>query len=366
MKKITLVLLFLGITHSLLSDIIHSVSVQHNYGLIKKDSTLIPELGKKDILESTEDLSALRIPHVREWVYNYLMKYPSAVSRASRNAKYYRAFVMDVFSSNPAFPQILSDLPILESSYNPKARSHAGAVGLWQFMPQTARGLNMSIDSWSDERQNLIISTQSAILHLQHLKQRHGQWEMALAAYNCGSGRVDTAVKKYPGATYWDLVDMKALPDETLTYVQKFSALSIINSNRELFGLEEQTYNSYKMKYVELKYPVALKDLAQYSGTNIDVIRFFNPQLRKSTTPLLQKNYSVLLPAMNAATLSRNENKLYSLRFNVIKKHKVKKGEYLGKIAEKYNVPMQYIIAINTLKKPYKLYPGKTLYIPVL
>ncbi len=224
----------------------------------------------------------------------------------------------------------------------------------------------MEIDIWRDERRNLITSTQSAITHLSYLYERHGSWELALAAYNCGSGRVDNAVQTHPGADYWDLVDRGALPAETSTYVQKFSALSIINRNRGLFGFEKPRYKSYRMRYVTLKYPVAINDLSRYSGVQTSSIYFFNPQLKRGSTPLVQKNYSVLIPAENAEILAQNEEKLYKLRFNCIKRHTVKKGEYLGKIAKKYNVPMKYIISINTLKKPYTLYPGSTLYIPIL
>lgn len=361
-----LALFFVTAVQPALCDIVLSTSVQYSYGLLHKDAVELPPLDNKDIIQSTADLSALRIPHVRLWVYNYTTRYRAAVTRASENARYYRAFVQDVFASHSEFPEILTDLPILESSYNPKAVSHAGAAGLWQFMPQTAQGLDMAIGRWSDERRNLILSTESAIAHLSYLHERHGSWELALAAYNCGSGRVDNAVQRYPDASYWELVNQSALPNETLTYVQKFSALSIINRNRTLFGFEEEKYNSYKMRYITLKYPVAIRDLANYSGVNESTIYFFNPQLKRASTPLVEKNYSLLIPAENAVLLEKNEEKLYKLRFNCIKQHKVQKGDYLGKIAKTYNVPMKYIISINALKKPYTLYPGSTLYIPIL
>lgn len=366
MKPKLLLLCLLFTARPVFADIVLSTSINYSYNLVRKDAQVLPELGKKDILSATTDLSALRIAHVRRWVYRYMTQYSGAVTRASHNARYYRTFVEDIFSTYPDFPQILSDLPILESSYHPKAVSHAGAAGLWQFMPQTARGLQMSINRWSDERYNLITSTESAIAHLSYLYNRHHSWELALAAYNCGSGRVDRAVQKYPDATYWELIDRGALPRETQTYVQKFAALAIINRNRELFGFPETTHTSYNTRRVTLKYPVAISDLSHYSGVPESVLYFLNPQLKRKSTPLILKDYSILIPADSVATFTKNEEKLYTLRFNCIKQHTVQKGEYLGKIAKKYNVPMRYIISINILKKPYTLYPGATLYIPVM
>ncbi|MFW6366764.1 MAG: LysM peptidoglycan-binding domain-containing protein, partial [Spirochaetota bacterium] len=128
----------------------------------------------------------------------------------------------------------------------------------------------------------------------------------------------------------------------------------------------ESEYDSYRMRFITLKYPVSIRDLAVCSEVPESVIYFFNPQLTRQSTPLIVKNYSILIPAENADILRQNEEKLYKLRFNCIKTHTVRKGEYLGKIARQYNVPMKYIIAINTLRKPYTLYPGSTLYIPIL
>ncbi len=88
------------------ADIILSTSIQYTYNLVQTEAVPIPPIENKDILAATSDLSALRIPHVRLWVYKYITVYPSAVTRSSENATYYRAFVQDVFKRNPGFPEI--------------------------------------------------------------------------------------------------------------------------------------------------------------------------------------------------------------------------------------------------------------------
>lgn len=326
----------------------------------------IPQNKKNNLCNGIRDLSVLHIPQVREWVYRFINGRPSVLTYSAVNSDYYRSLVVDTFKECSDLPLALTDLPVIESSYDPYARSRAGALGLWQFMPETGRGIGLDIDPWQDQRRNIILSTQAAAKHLEFLYSKYQSWELSLAAYNCGSGRIDRIMKENPGVDYWDLVESGKLPVETSHYVQKFAAASCILQHTHLFGFRKRNYTPSGITLFTFTYPVSIYSLSQKSGIPESVLYFLNPQLKRSTTPLTQKNYQLVIPKEYVNIIKEKEESLYTMRYKLLKRHVVRKGEYLGKIAKNYNVAMQHIIKINNLQKPYRLYPGNTIYIPVM
>lgn len=136
-------------------------------------------------------------------------------------------------------PEDLAYMALVESGFRPDPTSHAGAKGLWQFMPETAKRFGLKVGGGVDERTDPVKSTRAAAQYLKTLHAMFGDWPLAVAAYNCGEGRVQRALKKSGSRTYWELVEKKALPVETQRYVPSIVAATIISRDLKGYGLPE-------------------------------------------------------------------------------------------------------------------------------
>jgi membrane-bound lytic murein transglycosylase D len=128
-------------------------------------------------------------------------------------------------------PRELAAVPAVESGYRTTARGRHGELGLWQLRPATARRFGLEVSKHADDRKAVDSSTRAAARYLAFLYDRYGDWLLALAAYNAGEGRVDRALARHPGATYWDLVDALALPPISREYVPKILAVVQVTAN---------------------------------------------------------------------------------------------------------------------------------------
>jgi membrane-bound lytic murein transglycosylase D len=155
--------------------------------------------------------------------------------RAER--RFYAATVHGVQRGQPyldRFRQILEDadlppslalLPVIESGFRPRARGPRDSVGLWQFQAPTARRFGLIVNRRRDDRLNPDLATRAAARYLKYLHRHYRDWPLALAAYNCGEGRVDRALRRRPGATFWDLAEHHGLPRISRAYVPRFLAV---------------------------------------------------------------------------------------------------------------------------------------------
>jgi len=133
-------------------------------------------------------------------------------------------------------PKGLAYLPVIESAYLPSLTSRAGARGVWQFMPDTAREYGMRVDWWVDDRVNPSKSARAAAAYLGDLHRQFNDWPLALAAYNAGPGRIRRAMRETGASTFWELLDLKAIPKETRGYVPTFYATLMIVSDPPAYG----------------------------------------------------------------------------------------------------------------------------------
>jgi len=133
-------------------------------------------------------------------------------------------------------PEDLAYMALVESGFRPDPTSHAGAKGLWQFMPETAKRFGLKVGGGVDERTDPVKATRAAAQYLKTLHAMFGDWPLAVAAYNCGEGRVQKALKKSGSRTYWELVEKKALPVETQRYVPSIVAATIISRDLKGYG----------------------------------------------------------------------------------------------------------------------------------
>lgn len=195
-------------------------------------------------------------------------------------------------------PRALAALPLLESAYSETAVSKAGAVGLWQLMPATAKKLGLVVTPTYDERRNPEKSTEAALDHLEHLFARFGTWDLALAAYDRGEPGMKRALKRNGVSDYWSLVDLKAIPEETRAYVPSLLALSIIFENAEHFSLDGPRAPPRSVALLDIPYDTPLSIIARAAGTSILGLRRSSPELISGDTVPAEQVY---IPASGLA-----------------------------------------------------------------
>ncbi len=233
----------------------------------------------------------------------------AAFVQRHRRASLYRESV--AFALREAgLPEDLLWLVGIESGFDPRAVSQAGASGLFQLMPETAQLYGLDMSPWVDERRSIVRATKAAVTHLRDLYERFGRWDLALAAYNAGYDRVASAMEKVAlsrGAGparledrpigFADLAAARALPEETINYVPQIVAFAICAANRSRFGLDGPELGA-PLEVGEIAVPegTRLRTLARAAGVSVAVLREYNPQLLRDRVPPVGGDYLVALP----------------------------------------------------------------------
>jgi transglycosylase-like protein with SLT domain len=220
-------------------------------------------------------------------------------SALTRGAKYLPS--MTDILVREGLPKELAYLPLIESGYRPQAVSPAGAVGPWQFIPETGRRYGLRIDKLVDERRDPIKSTEAASAYLKDLHDMFGDWELSLAAYNSGEYRVARILaNKKDVDDYWDMRERGLLPSETSAYVPKFLAAVQIARAPQDYGFEAPTHTPEHYEMVDVDRQVSLRAAADLCGVSADELAELNPALRSGVTP---SGYSLRVPAGKAEPL---------------------------------------------------------------
>ena len=263
-------------------------------------------------------------------------------------------------------PEELVNLAMIESGLNPKAFSRASAAGIWQFIYSTGKIYDLKRDWYVDERRDPIKSTYAASAHLKDLFEEFDHWYLALAAYNSGSGRVHRAMRLHQTSDFWQL---HTLPRETRNYIPYYLAAAIIARNPEEYGFE--TYSKkrkapFEFDTVELEKSADLSVLARSAGTSLKTMQYYNPELRQSATPQ-NGPYTLRIPKGTANKFTANFNALpevqrFAPQYIV---HKVRRGESLSTISEKYKVSIHDVAAVNKIRNRHKISIGQKLTIPI-
>jgi len=262
-------------------------------------------------------------------------------------------------------------LPLVESFFKINAYSRARALGLWQFIPSTGYNFGLSRDEWIDERMDVHKSTQAAIAYLKELHNMFGDWLTVLAAYNCGEGRVLRVISRqnidYLDG-FWDLY--RQLPHETARYVPRLLATLHIVKEPQKYGFNLDVIEKpINFETVKVNKIMKFKDIAEKTGISEEELSLLNSELRHKMTP--DREYNLKLPKeyVDKFNLVANDiplgekPQLRSVR-TVFVKHRVRKGETIASIADKYDVPASVIKKYNKLGKK-KLTQGRRLKIPI-
>lgn len=262
-------------------------------------------------------------------------------------------------------PEDLVFLPMIESGFNPNAYSPANAVGPWQFIASTAKRYGLVIDWWRDERKDPIKSTHAAAMYLKDLYKMFGSWKLALAAYNAGEGRISRAIKRADNNDFWYLKENKKIPAETQEYVPRYIAASLIASSPDEYGFYDLVYHEPLMyDEVTIKSPIDIEIIAQCAETTVKEIKELNPELRRWSTPPNLKEYTIRIPYGSKEVFLENlskipENKRFSYDIYV-----VKKGDTIKRISKKTRVPIDAILALNSLTGLERPKIGEKLKLP--
>jgi membrane-bound lytic murein transglycosylase D len=264
-------------------------------------------------------------------------------------------------------PADLIYLAMIESGFSNTARSHAGAVGTWQFMRATGRSFGLRSDIWVDERRDPIKATDSAIRFLAELYNEFQDWELATAAYNAGPGRIRRGIARYETRDYWELARRRAIRMETVDYVPKMMAAAIITKNARAFGFVDPEINSTwtDTKTVALNFPEDLHTIARHAGVTPQVIRYFNPELTHQTTPP-QKGYRLRLPSQESANLILAAIEAGEIgKYRGFKTYAVRRGDTISGVAGRFGVATSPVMALNGLSSARSLKPGQVLILPI-
>lgn len=328
------------------------------YDAIKKQyGNELLELGlSEDIYERRE---------VVKWALYFARHADAKINQRLRRGAPYLPYIKRRLKEE-GMPEDIAYLPIIESAFRHNALSRKRARGIWQFMRSTARKYGLRVDWWIDERLDPYKSTDAAIRYLKDLYNMFGSWDLALAAYNAGEGRVLRALSRSGGDDFFDL--KRYLRRETREYVPKFLALCLVINNPEKFNanISMPTVDyalSFDTVYVPRQVNISL--LAKWAGISTNEFRRLNPSFIRWATPPYLKNFPVRIPKGQAPLFyARMKNTPKSKWYRALA-HRVRRGETLWHIARRYGVSVYALKRANNIRNARYLRPGRILVIPV-
>ncbi len=276
----------------------------------------------------------------------------------------YREFFQRTFQE-AGVPEDLIYLAHVESLFNPFAVSRARAVGVWQFVRGTARGNGLRVDWWVDERRNVEKSTRAAARHLRDLYEKFQDWYLVLAAYNGGPNRVARILRKHGTLDFWAMSRKRLLPRETRNYVPSVLAAILIHSQPERYGFQVEPEQQVAFAEVDLEYQVDLRVVGEIIDQSLQDLLTLNPELRRAVTPFESKGYVLRVPQGKAQVLTDGLQKLPPEKRVRVQHHRVRSGQTLSQIAQRYGTSVTAIAQANRIRNVHRLRLGQDLIIPV-
>jgi len=260
-------------------------------------------------------------------------------------------------------PQDLIYLAQAESAFQPLALSRAGARGIWQFVAWRGNEYGLKHSWWVDERQDPEKATRAAAQHLRDLYGLFGDWYLAMAAYNCGPGNVQKGIERTGYADFWELYRRNVLPKETKNYVPIILALTLIAKDAAHYGIHVDRDDPVPTDVVKPGRAIDLRLVAETIDVDADTLHQLNPSLLRLATPD-DPNFELHLPVGTAEKFSAGIADIPPEKWVSWRRHKVSPGDTLTSIAKKYRVMPAAIASANNLEKGAELSAGDKLIIP--
>ena len=303
---------------------------------------------------------------VKNYIILYSEKMPTKMANILGLCKYYMPIFEEILNRYD-MPEELKAMAVIESALNPTAVSRAGAKGMWQFMYATAKMYGLHIDSFVDERLDPVKSAEAAAQYLQDSYEIFGDWNLAIASYNCGAGNVNKAIRRSGGKrAFWDIYPY--LPRETRGYVPAFvGALYTMTYYKEHGIKPEAVEMPAHVDTFRINKMLHLMQVSDLTGAPIEELKNLNPQYSHNIIPGNSREYILRLPYTYTNAFIDNEDSLYRHKadeyFNpvTLKKiqdggdgerivYRVKSGDYLGRIASRHRCTVAQIKRWNNLK----------------
>jgi membrane-bound lytic murein transglycosylase D len=301
-----------------------------------------------EIKSTRSDLPLMMTDQVAGFINFYSNRGRGVLERALARSGRYDEMIRRVLKQE-GVPQDLIYLAQAESGFHPLAVSRVGARGMWQFMGSRAKGYGLQRNFWVDERQDPEKSTRAAAHHLKDLYAQFGDWYLAMAAYNSGPGRVQSAVKRTGYADFWELYRRNVLPKETRNYVPIILAVTIMAKNPEQYGLDDVNRDQpIPYDTVKIDYPIDLRLVAQCVNASQADLQDLNPSLLRLSTPK-DGVFELHVPAgtkknFETAVAAIPVDKRLWWRY-----HDVKAGDTLATLARTYHTTAKAIAETNRL-----------------
>jgi len=344
--------------------------------VLRDDEILVTELEElpTDLLKERLAVLNSKTPfhieynkNLEQVIRTYLKRRKSAFSSLMEKARYYFPMFEEQLDRYD-IPLEMKYLAIVESALKPRARSRVGATGLWQFMYQTGKQFDLNVSSYVDERSDPFRATEAACKYLASLYKIFGDWDLALAAYNSGPGNVSRAIRRSGGSkNYWNI--RHNLPRETAGYVPAFYATLYIfeYANEHNIKAKKSAITYFETDSVQVKRQLTFEQIYEILNVDIEVLQFLNPQYKLDIIPYIKgKNYKLTLPVKDIGNFVSNEHLIYKyaeaeeakrekplpkyFEMNDRIRYRVRSGDYLGKIAERYGVSVSKIKRWNNLR----------------
>ena len=284
------------------------------------------------------------------------------VETGLRRAGRYREMIARVLHEE-GVPQDLIYLAQAESAFQPLALSRAGARGMWQFVAYRGQQYGLRHTWWVDERQDPEKATRAAAQHLRDLYGLFGDWYLAMAAYNCGPGNVQKAVERTGYADFWELYRRNVLPRETKNYVPIILALTLIAKDAAHYNIQAEPESPVATDIVKPGRAIDLRLVAETIDVDVETLRALNPSLLRLATPD-DSYFELHLPVGAAQKFSAEIADIPADKWVSWRRHRVEAGETLTSIAKKYRLTPAAIAEANNLERGAALDAGEKLIIP--
>ena len=349
------------------------------------NSAVIPQFSDSIYIDRLQRMpTIMEMPYnaiVREYIDRYAVKLRNQVSVMLAANNFYMPLFEEALDAYD-LPLELKYLPIIESALKPTARSRAGALGLWQFMLKTGRLYGLESNSLVDDRLDPIKATWAAARYLKEMYDIYKDWHLVIAAYNCGPGNVNKAIRRAGGATdYWSIYNY--LPRETRGYVPAFIAANYIMNyycHHNICPMNTEIIPPTDT--LQISRELHLQQVADLCDITIDELKSLNPQYKRNIIPGNTKPYTLRLPQTKIATFIDNQDTIYNHRAAELFKnrktvavsnkitptvgkgtlsyHTIRSGETLSTIAQRYGVKVSQLKDWNGLSSN-RIRAGKKL-----
>lgn len=315
---------------------------------------------------------------VKNYIVLYSEKMPTKMGHIMGLSSYYMPIFEETFNRY-GLPEELKVMAVIESALNPTATSRAGAKGIWQFMHNTGKNYGLKINSFVDERMDVLKSVDAAARYLRDSYKIFGDWCLAIASYNCGPGNVNKAIKRAGGKQdFWSVYPY--LPRETRGYLPAFvGALYAMTYYKEYGIVPDPVQMPAATDTFEIHRNLHFDQISEVIGIPMEELKNLNPQYTHDIIPGNEGSYILTLPYTYTSSFLEREDSIYThksselLTQSVVKDisestsqervvYKVKSGDYLGRIASRYGVTVKQLQQWNGLKGT-NLRIGQTLYI---